>query len=438
MQRFKLMASVGDLGLLSGLASSRRRLTLAAIGATVAMVLYGLGIRDFVTNRSTSISLNVFLITMQFFLIFATAYVQAMFIGASVFGDEWRERVLAGVRKKTDDSTEIEIHSLKDNSLQFYGIFAIAIALSYGAVVGTTGNFVRNYNVTGYFLTLFRSDDPGSRILAVKSLVDPLHEESSLSRDVRERLALAVADEDAEVSAWAAWGCGHLQVQEATPDLLRILQAGTREQRIEAALALGRIRDPEAERRLIALLPTVQDDPGLSQALITGLGLMPSTNAVPTLVGLLGVAPPEIETAALWAIGRSRRTDVREAVLEGWSRSTDGMRCAYAEVLKHATTVEDYEHMRELFDSEPRDECDAVQFEGRQYDMEHPLQPVTYVVREELRLKYLKSAFNIGGPALEEWLRDIAWDDTESVPMRNQADDLAEALRLSPSRLPRE
>ncbi|MFT6400382.1 MAG: hypothetical protein ACJAYU_005153, partial [Bradymonadia bacterium] len=291
---------------------------------------------------------------------------------------------------------------------------------------------------TGYFLTLFRSEEPDARILAIKSLVDPLHEESATSREVRERLALAVGDPDPDVSAWAAWGCGHLQVQEATPDLLRVLQTGSREQQVEAALALGRIRDPEAERRLIALLATTQEDPELSQALITGLGLMPSTNAVPTLLGLLGVSTPEVETAALWAIGRSRRTDVREAVLAGWQESAGELRCAYAELLKHATTVDDYEHMRSLFDSEARDTCETIEFEGRQYDPEHPLQPITYVVREELRLKYLKAAFNIGGPALEEWLRDIAWDDTESVPMRNQADDLAEALRVSPSRLRRE
>ena len=438
MQRFTLIASVGDLGLLSGLAASRSRLTGAAIVGTLAVIGYGLAIRGFVTNQSESITLNVLLITAQFFLIFAVAYVQAMFVGALAFGEEWRARVLAGERKRGDDSTEIEIHTLRDHSLQFYGIFALAIAFSYGAVIATTGNFVRNYNETGYYLTLFRSDESELRIQAIRALVDPLHEQSAASRPVRERLAEAVRDEDPEVATWAAWACGHLQVQEATPDLLQLLQNGEREARIEAALALGRIRDPEAERRLLALLPSSHDDPEFAQAIVTALGLMPSTSAVPTLVGLLGVSTPEFDTAALWAIGRSRRTDVREAILAGWESSEGPLRCAYSEALKHATTVEDYERMRAAFRDEDAMDCERIVFRGRQYDPEHPLEPVEYVVREELRLKYLKAAFNIGGPELEEWLREVAWDDTESVPMRNQADDLAEALRLSPSRLPRE
>ena len=438
MQRFTLIASVGDLGLLTGLAASRSRLTVAALCGTIAVVLYGLAIRGFVTHRSESVSLNVFLITLQFFLIFAVAYIQAMFVGAVAFGEEWRSRVLAGKRRRGDDSTEIEIHALRDHSLQFYGIFALAIAFSYGAVVTTTGNFVRNYNDTGYYLTLFRSAEPELRVQAIRSLVDPLHERSAASRPVRERLAEAVLDPDPEVSAWAAWACGHLLVQEATPDLLHILQHGGREERIEAALALGRIRDPEAERRLVALLPSSQGDPELAEALVTGLGLMPSTSAVPSLIGLLGVSSPEFDTAALWAIGRSRRTDIRETILSGWESSEGSLRCAYAEALKHATTVEDYERMREAFRTEEPMDCERVAFSGRQYDPEHPLAPVGFVVREELRLKYLKAAFNIGGPGLEEWLREIAWDDRESVPMRNQADDLAEALRLNASRLPRE
>ena len=438
MQRFTLIASVGDLGILSSLATSTARLTTAAVASTLAVVAYGLAIQDFVTNRSTSITLNVVLITMQFFLIFAAAYIQAMFVAALAFGDEWRRRVLAGERITSDDSTEIEIQSLKDRSLQFYGIFALAIAFSYGAVVATTGNFVRDYNETGYYLTLFRSDQPEPRIQAIRGLVDPLHETSAASQRVRERLAEAVTDADAGVAAWAAWACGQLQVQEATPQLLSLLQSGEREARIEAALALGRIRDPEAERRLLGLLPSVQDDPEFAQATVTALGLMPSTTAVPTLVGLLGVGSEEFDAATLWAIGRSRRTDVREHIVERWRTSEGALRCAYAEALKHATTVEDYDVMRAAFEEEEASECEPVGFVGRQYDPEHPLPPVQYVIGEELRLKYLKAAFNIGGDGLEEWLRDVAWDDTESVPMRNQADDLAEALRLSPLRLPRE
>lgn len=437
MQKFTLIASVADLGLFGSLATSLRRLTIAAAVACGAVLAYAFAIAGFVSHMSRSVELNLVLITAQFFLVLGAAYVTAMCVGAWVFGDAWRRRTFLGERKAA--GAEDDIASLRDYSMHFYGIFGLALASVYGGMVLATGDYVGTYNREGYYATLFRSESPERRIQALRALVDPVHEESAQTRLLREHIAAAVEDPDDDVAAWAAWAAGWLNVLEAAPALSRQLETGAQPVRIEAAIALGRMGDPAGERRLIGMLPSTLGDPELAQAVVTGIGLMPSLEAVPALTALLGTTDPEVEVAALWAIGRARTTSVREPVLAEWENTEGARRCAYAELLKHVTTVDDYDRMRELFRIEPDIECERRVYAGRQYDEEHPLLPVEYVVGEELRLKYVKAAFNIGGPGLEDWLVAIAWaEDDETDALRIAADRMATALRESPSRLPRQ
>ncbi len=446
MAGMQWIASVGDLGLLSSLAASRRRLAIAAVASLLATIGYGLLVGDHVQNRSNSVGLNVGLISGQFFLVLLAAYVQAMFAGAMIFGDAWRRRVFLGERSERDEAEaideaeEIGIGALRDNSMHFYGIFALALVANYFAVVLVTGDYIDRYNRTGYSLTLFRSPAAEDRVRAIRGLVDPVHDDSARAADLRIAVAEAIADPEPEVAAWAAWAAGHLQLSEAQPALLSALESPRREVRVEAALALGRLNDPEAESRMIGLLSAVGDDPEFLQALVTGLGLMPSVDAVPALVALLGVSPPEVETPVLWAVGRARTTEVREAVVARWQAASDvATRCAVAEALKHATTVDDYEAMRDAFRDSPVGEgCEQVVRPERRYADDEAMAPVVYVIGEELRAKYLKAAFNIGGPGLEEWLVDVAWSEEESDGLKVLADRLAQELRRSPSRLPRE
>ncbi len=435
MQKFSLIASVSDLGLLGGLAVTPRRLALAAALATVAVFVYAFTLAGFVQHRSASVGLNVVLISGQFFLVLGGAYIQAMWLGSRVFGDAWRRRTFLGERGKDED---MEIGALRDYSLHFYGLFGLALVATYATMAFATDDYVGRYNVSGYYETLFRSSAPEQRIEALRGLVDPVREESAQSRDLRERVVSALADEDSDVRAWAAWTSGQLTILEAAPDLVRVLIQGEREEQIEAAVALGRIRDPDGERRMIGMLPSALADPELAQALVTGLGLIPSTDALPVLLGMLGAVPESVEVPALWAIGRARTTSVREPILQRWETSEGTLRCAYAEALKHVTSEGDYAAMRDAFDADERSVCEAVLWAGRQYDPEHPLPPVVYVVPEELRVKYMKAAFNIGGPGLETWLVDTAWASGETDALRIQADQLAEALRGAPSRLPRQ
>lgn len=435
MQKLTFIASVKDIGLFGGLAVTRRRLMTSAIVATLAVIGYGLLVADFVQNQSQSVVLNTLLISAQFFLVLGAAYVQAMWAGTLWFGDTWRRRTFLGERSVADG---IDVEAIRDNSLHFYGVFGAAMVASYFAVVLATDDYVDRYNVSGFYHTSLRSDDPERRITALKALVDPVRESSAMDRSVREHVIAVLDDDVPEVQAWAAWAAGHLMIFDAAPALLRVLQDGEREARVEAALALGRLRDLTGERRMIGVLPTVLDDPELTRAVVTGLGLIPSNDAVPLLMGLLGAAPEQVEVAALWAIGRTRTLDTREEILRRWSTSEGGLRCAYADLLKHVTVLEDDATMREAFRDAPREDCEAVMYEGRQYDPEHPLVPITYVIGEELRRKYMIASFNIAGPGLRAWLIDIAWADDESDPMRVLADKLAEEIRTGPSRQPRE
>jgi hypothetical protein len=433
--RFSLVASVSELGLLSSLARTPRRLAISAVVATIALLLYGVVVAGYVLHRSGSVELNLVLLSAQFFLVLIAGYVQAMWLGSRVFGDAWRRRTFLGERPELSDEDEDKL-SVRDYSLHFYGVFALTCIGSYLAVVLVTGDYVDRYNVEGYTTTLLRSGAPEERIEALRGLVDPVHDASRQGRLVQAAVVEALADEDEDVRAWAAWTAGHLLVHDAVEPLLQLYERGTEQERVEAVIALGRLSDPAAERRVVSQIRDGTLDPSVAPAAITALGLIPSFEAVEPLTALLGVGG-DVEAAAVWAMGATRSTAPREAVLARWAVAEGDDRCVVAEALKHVTTVEDDRVLRAAFASEPGLFCEERAYEGRQYSDERVAPTAVWVVGEDVRMKVLKAVFNIGGPDLLPWLEGIAWDEAEVLELRLEADRMAALLRSSPARPPR-
>lgn len=431
------MAQVGDLGLLGGLAKSRGRLALAGAASLVVNVAMGVGIARFVNETSGSVVMNMGLITLQFFVALFCGYVLAMLAGALIFGDVWRRQTLLGERVEDEG-----VAALRDHSLAFYGVFALCTLAAYLSVHVATDDYMGRYNEVGYYATLLRSPNPDDRVRALRALVDPVHERSAETREVRAVVAAAVADPHDEVRGWAAWTAGHTRALDAQPALLALLsdEGASVSSRVEAAHALGRLADREAEARMIGMLPAAAATPQLAQAMVTGLGLMASVDALDAYVAMLGTGGPQLDAALFWSIRKARRTSPREPVLTRWRASqTPADRCAAAEALKMVTIVEDDATLRAAFDdAREAPDCERVAFEERHYDPEEPMQDIVYVVAEPLRQKYLTASFNIRGPGLEEWLADIAWREGESDRMKVYADRLYKALMEEPLRVPRD
>ncbi len=306
----KWTASAGELNLLSSLAGTPRRLHVSALVLIVASFGYGFLIDDYVQNASASTGANLALISGQFFVLLVAAYVIAMSAGTLFFGDRWRRRVLVGERSEVTDDADID--TFRDRTMEFFGLFFVALALLYFGVTAATGHYIERYNDHGFYRTQLRSPDPATRIAGIRALVDPLHELASSDAAVRRAVVDALEDDDAEVRMWAAWASGHLLFAEARPALVDMLQAGSLDERTEAALALGRLADPEGERRMVALLPSSLGDEAWTRALLTGLGLGSSAEAAPTVAAMLGLLPDDLEVVALWCATRSWR---------GWARA---------------------------------------------------------------------------------------------------------------------
>lgn len=440
----RLLANASELGLFSGLATSRARLILSGAAAVALTMGYGFALSRYLNERSTDVGLNVVWITLQLLLVLVAGYVVAMGIGAHVFGDGWRRRTFLGERPApaSEGGEELEIDALRDHSMAFYGIVAASVAAVYVALTLATGGYISAYNEVGYFRTLLRSDVAEERVRALRGLVDPVNYASAQSEVIREQVTEAVRDPDPEVAAWAAWAAGHREMLATQPALLQLALDGSAatEARVEAAHALGRLRDPLAERRLAAALAGAAGEERLAGAFATALGLMNATEAVPALVALVGTGSAQLDAQLFWALRQSRSTEPRQIVVSAWQQADNlEARCAAAEALKMASTLQDVEALRAAFaETERGTRCEAVERAERLYDDEEPMDPITYVVGEPLRKKYLTALFNIRPPGLAEWLAEVAWTEAESDEMKVYADNLYQALEGAPHVAPRE
>lgn len=445
----RLVASVSELGLFSGLAKSRLRLVIASLFSFGLAFLYAGRISAFVLEESSSLGANILLITGQFFLVLIAAYLHAMLAGTLIFGEIWRERVLVGGaatprdHEEEEDEEVLGLERFRDNTIPFYGLFALLVLGNYLALSATQGDIVAEYSQRGHHLTMMRAEAPEVRIAALQSLVDPwLRNRAGNDPALRTRVVTLIGDPDPEVRAWAAWAAGHLEIAGAHGALVAALDDEQDVVRIEAAEAAGRLqmRGLEAERRLLRMLPASIGEEALTRAILHGLGHMHSSDAIDPVLSLIGILPERIEPVAWWVIWRADSTAAREATWARWDEVEEPvLRCSVAEALKSVTTVEDLPRLYALFESLERGEhCDELIWQGRSYDPDERLRPITYIVGEELRIKLLKAIFNIAGPGLREWLQAVAWDSDESTEMRVLADQLADLLRRSPSRVPRE
>jgi len=440
--RSRWIGRVTDFGLLGALAASRPRLQIAAGVGIATTIGYGVLVADHVQHHSGSVTANVALISVHFVMIFLTAYVLAMAAGATLWGDEWRRRVLQGERPNLlDDVDELDIERFKDNTLPFYGLVLLGLVVTYTAVGMTTDRYVERYNQYGYYLTQLRSPDPADRVDAIRTIVQPWRAASAADPDVRAAVVAALDDDEGEVRTWAAWASGHLLLAEGRPALIASLQDSSAEleERRQAAHALGRLADPEGERRMIAMLSSSIGDPELTSALMTGLGLMASSDAGEPIAAMLGMLPPEVEPIAFWALGKSRRTDLRESVRAIDPGDDLQRHCALAEALQHVTTVDDDDWLREQFESIPHDTmCEAVEYADLSWDDPEDMVPITYVNAELLRSKYMVAVFNVADRGYRAWLEGILMDESEELGVRLLAEDLLELLESGPARPPRE
>jgi hypothetical protein len=420
------------------IASSMSRLWLVSLAATVLVFSYARVAEWAITEHSSYPLLNIVAIAFQLLLVVIAGWSSGILVCSLLLGDRWRRRALLNQRV-VDDPDLPDIRSFSEGSA-FVGFAAlVGCGVFYGALHVASDDWIGEYNRSGAYVSMLRSSDESVRVNALKDLVHPIREGDSSSESVRLAVRAALSDPSPAVQLHAAWACGHLVIVDCQPGLVALLDSTNGEVFDQAALALGRMRDIVGERRMVEMLPSVLGDDERARALITGLGLLASRDGAEQLSSMLGLLPADIETIALWAIGRARTTTPRARVLSLDPGDDLARKCAVAEALKHVTTIEDDTWLRAQFAAEPRGQMCAeiglrdIEFtEGRRRD------DIVYVVGEDLREKYLRAIFNIAGPRLEPWLQEIVYNEGEDLPLRLLAERMLKLLDGAPARLPRE
>ncbi len=429
--KFKIITNVGDFGLLQPLARTRLRLIVSAIVANIIFFAVTFGVADYINNGSSSVSLNMVLITVSMLLLLSASYIETMLAGDLFFPGNWRERVLLGQKPKEDPEDDLSAIQHQNFNLHFLVVLAVIIVANYYGSTNLTGDYMDEYHEIGFHLTRLRSSDSTEKLAALKELAKPIHKE----RWHEKRIATAIQGElfhpEEEVRRWAIFTIGKANMTESYNDLIAQLDKGEPATRAEAAEALGYMLEGRSLPHLEKLLGSLQGKQGdgvNQQAIgaIRGLALLRKPEAGPALMPWLDHKNDQVRAHAAWALGQVKHREARPKLLEMF-RSQDTMtRCIGLEGLKYVPDPGDVAMFKEeflLLDSDPG--CPYVIWEDRSEEK-------VYVMFKELyRAKFMKIIINANGDAEKGWLLQVASDKDKPYELRLLASDIIRQLDAS-------
>lgn len=243
---FRWVARVRDIGFFQGFARTRGRLITAASVATIVALGLSFVTSLWVREFSGYPTLDMLVIASTLAVLIVASYIDGMLIGDLFFPGRWRERVLLG-QDFEPDTPEEERTFAREYSVHFLIVVVSCILSLIFVSQKLTGGFFDYYQRLGFALTLMRSDDPSDRLSGLKQISGAYYEKSWDDPALHTQIALLAEDLDPEVRSLAYYAAGRLEVLDAGPALLSALSNGKDStMRAEAALALGRMRHPDA------------------------------------------------------------------------------------------------------------------------------------------------------------------------------------------------
>lgn len=406
-----------DVGMLRGLSATRARLNISAATISVGAALACLGAMHYISTASSSVSLNMFIITSCMALLLIAGYIQAIWIGDRIWPAAWRHQIVQGHEPSLDQPPERPRH------LEFLILCSLLVFLNGFALDRSQGGFLERYHHEGFFEVRLRAADPKERAAALKAMSDPLQVKLWTRPGIRALVRRSLREEqDPEVLSWAAWNAGSMKIEETRPELLALVTDPARPEaaRVEAAQALGRLgADPQSEQALSTLL----DDPShtLQLTALRAMALMQQIGPHAQRLQTMSQGDdPELVEYALWALREAKPEGLRAWLREQLATPelTPGVRrCALLDALKMTSTAEDVDWARlQYVREEPEERCEAVQWDERD-ERRH-----TILFGDTTRVKLLKIVANAGGVVKHpEWFRRIAQDDNEPQHARELA-----------------
>lgn len=419
MPRIKLVTNVSEYALLRGFARTRPRLAVSTALATAATVGVGLWSAHYVLNVSSSVGLNLALITFNMMLMLIAAYLQTVLVGDLTFSGPWREQVILG--EKTGERASVQDHNAEFMIILLLLVIANAFVVNFGA-----GGFLDVYHTEGFFRSRLRSDEAAERRAALEYMTDPLNFELWKVPGVQDLVLAHLKDPDVEVRRAAIWNAGEMDVSSARPALLELFRDSKQpaEVRAEAAEALGKLgNDEEVRVALEQALPALEN-----QRVVVGtlrsLALMKSPLSVAAALPFAGSKDEAVMLHALWVLRNAGEPSIRPMLHEELEQTTEPKRrCALLDALKMVATEEDVTWARREFSRvAAEEECAPVIWEERN-ERQH------YVLySDSLRVKYLKIVANATGGQYRSWFERIVADPEQPWRVREVAAEIVKRL----------
>jgi len=443
----RLFARSSDFQFLGPLARSRHRLTTATALLWLSTLVFAFWASHWVMELSQSVGANVLILVAQFLGMMFSAILLTCTLGAWLWGDLWRRRVLNGEKIAGDLDEDETTRAADDHIVGFWGLLLLSGVAVYLSVAMPTDRYLQRYNEWGYFGTMLRTPDDTVQIEALRGIAHPANRDAAASPAIRQGVLSALDSENAEVRIWAAWTAERLDLVEARDKLLNMLSPDrTAAEYHEAALALGSLGDGLAHEKVLQQLQRGELDEARQISAFRFIGLSGFRAGAEWVASQLTTMQGERLMWALWAIGRvgyvhssmeSMPDSLRLPVLALRSSATPDTECWIAEALKHVTNVSDYADMQEAFrNTVERPQCVEVRAIDRAEDDEQP-RSTLIIVEEPLAAKYMKAAFNIAAPGVNTWVELIRNDFELHDDLRREADRLLQAIRINGARQPR-
>lgn len=419
MPQIKLVTNVSEYALLRGLARTRARLVVSTLLATAAMVGFGLWSAHYVLEVSSSVGVNLGLITFNMMVMLVAAYLQTVLIGDIAFSGPWREQVILG--EQPESGASVQSHNAEFMIVLLLLVIANGLVVNFGS-----GGFLDTYHTEGFFRSRLRAPAPAERKAALEYMTEPMNFDLWEVPGVRQLVIEHLDDPDLEVRRIAVWNTGEMGIVDARGRLLAIV-AGVSEPtvlRAESAEALGKLGlDNEARTALEAELAR-STDPRLQVGLLRGLALMKSPLSIDVALPLTSAENDEVMLHAFWVLRNSGEPRLRPMLHEELSKEPDGQRlCALLDALKMVATPEDVTWARRAFDRVDAEAgCEPVVWTERD-DQRH------YVLySDSFRVKYLKIVANASGGEHRAWFERIVADPDQPWRVREVAAEIVKRL----------
>lgn len=422
MANFKFITDVSQIGLLQGLARTRRSLVLSTLGGLALTYGTGFAASWFISEASWSVVMNVFVITGVMFLVLIASYLLTVLIGDLSFAGPWREAVFL-----EDGGVDKSEAPVANHNGEFLIILVVCIVANAFGLNIATGGFLEQYHNVGYFKVRMRSPSPQLRINGLTDLTKDANFSIWSNPELQAVVLDGFDDPSPEVRKMALWSAGKIELHEARERIIEVMRTDEHPGvRGKAAVALGKLGlYPESRRAVEAMLREAVE-PAARVGALRGLGLMASPRSVEVITPLFDAEDDEVMTHAFWAIRQIGSEKARPAVRAVVDADPGHLkRCAAWDALKLVANEDDVLWARRQY-QRPDDlgrPCEMRVWE-EPHNESHRI-----VIGDTFREKLIKIVANEAPFEYRSWFQRIVNDPSSPYRLREVASEVIGMIR---------